>query len=122
MAISLKRVYELPAASDGQRILVERLWPRGMAKERAKIDLWPKEVAPSADLRQWFSHDPGKWRHFKQRYFEELKSPTADLESVLALVRAGPVTFVFAAREERFNNAVALKEYVETGGSGGPRR
>jgi uncharacterized protein YeaO (DUF488 family) len=113
MSISLKRAYDTSAESDGYRILVERLWPRGLSKLDAKIDLWPKEVGPSTQLRLWFNHEPDKWAEFKQRYFEELSTRLEALEQVLERVRVGRVTFVFASREQRFNNAVALKEYVE---------
>lgn len=113
MTISLKRAYEPPAASDGYRILVERLWPRGVAKRDAKIDLWAKEAAPSTALRRWFGHEPAKWSEFKRRYFRELRARPAALKAVLERVRAGRVTFVFAAREPRFNNAIALKQFVE---------
>ena len=113
MSISLKRVYDTPAPSDGCRILVERLWPRGLSKQDAKVDLWPKEAAPSTELRRWFNHEPDKWAEFKRRYFEELRT-RKPLEPILERVRAGHVTFVFASRELRFNNAVALKEYVES--------
>ncbi len=113
MPISLKRAHETPSRSDGCRILVERLWPRGLSKQDAKIDLWPKEVAPSTELRRWFSHDPGKWAEFKRRYFKELRARPESLQPILERIRAGRVTFVFASRESQFNNAVALKEYVE---------
>ena len=113
MAISLKRAYEAPSRSDGCRILVERLWPRGLSKQDAKIDLWAKEAAPSTELRRWFSHEPDKWAEFKRRYFKELRARRESLEPIRERVRAGQVTFVFASRETRFNNAVALKEYVE---------
>ncbi len=113
MTISLKRAYEIPSRSDGCRILVERLWPRGLSKRKAKIDLWSKETAPSSELRRWFSHDPDKWAEFKRRYFEELLDRKESLEPILERVQEGRVTFVFASRELRFNNAVALKEYVE---------
>jgi uncharacterized protein YeaO (DUF488 family) len=113
MRISLKRVYEPPTRSDGFRILVERLWPRGLSKKDAKIDLWAKEAAPSAELRRWFDHRPDKWLEFKRRYFRELDSRGDDLQGLLERVRAGHVTFVFASRETKFNNAVALKEYLE---------
>ena len=113
MAILLKRVYEAPLPSDGCRILVDRLWPRGLAKQDAKIDLWPKELAPSTELRQWFNHEPPKWVEFKRRYFEELGDRSEVLLPIRECVQAGPVTFVFASRELRFNNAVALKEFVE---------
>ena len=113
MPISLKRAYEAPSRSDGCRILVERLWPRGLSKENAQIDLWPKEAAPSAELRRWFNHEPDRWAEFKRRYFKELHIREEALQPILERVRAGRVTFVFASRESRFNNAVALKEYVE---------
>ena len=113
MPIVLKRAYEEPSRSDGCRILVERLWPRGLSKEAAAIDLWVKEAAPSTELRRWFDHDPAKWAEFKRRYFEELRAREGGLDPVLERARAGRVTFVFASKEERFNNAVALKEYVE---------
>ncbi len=113
MPISLKRAYEAPSSSDGCRILVERLWPRGLSKQNAKIDLWTKDAAPTAELRRWFNHDPDKWAEFKQRYFKELQARDAPIDAILERVHAGSVTFVFASRESRFNNAVALKEYVE---------
>ncbi len=113
MSISLKRAYEATSRSDGCRILVERLWPSGLSKQDAKIDLWPKEAAPSTELRRWFHHEPDKWAEFKRRYFKELHARLESVEPILERVRAGRVTFVFASRESRFNNAVALKEYVE---------
>ncbi len=113
MPISLKRAYDPPSRSDGCRILVERLWPRGLSKQNAKIDLWPKEAAPSTELRRWFNHEPGKWAEFKRRYFKELHSREGSLSPILERVGPGPVTFIFASRELRFNNAVALKEYVD---------
>lgn len=112
MSIALKRAYEKPSRSDGCRILVERLWPRGVAKADAKIDLWAKEVAPSTELRRWFDHDPDRWAEFKRRYFAELADREDALTPIREHVRAGPVTFVFGSRETRFNNAVALREYV----------
>ena len=113
LTILLKRAYEAPSRSDGCRILVERLWPRGLSKQAASIELWAKESAPSAELRRWFNHDPEKWDEFKRRYFEELRTRPASLDPVLARLIRGPVTFVFASRETRYNNAVALKEYLE---------
>lgn len=113
MSIKLKRAYESPAQSDGCRILVERLWPRGLARAEAKIDLWAKDVAPSTELRKWFGHDPERWPEFKRRYFHELSQSQEALAPLLEQVRGGPVTFVFGAREMRFNNAVALKQYLE---------
>lgn len=114
--IRAKRVYEEPAATDGCRILVDRIWPRGLAKKSAAIDIWLKEAAPSTSLRKWFGHRPERWLEFKQRYFRELKSPEA--ETALAEIRAkGRVdaTLLFAARDEHHNNAVALMEYLRLG-------
>jgi uncharacterized protein YeaO (DUF488 family) len=113
MPISLKRAYEAPSRSDGCRILVERLWPRGLAKKDARIDLWTKEAAPSSELRRWFDHEPDKWAEFKRRYFKELRAQEEAVETILERVRAGRVTFVFASKELRYNNAVALKQYVK---------
>jgi uncharacterized protein YeaO (DUF488 family) len=113
MSSLLRRAYETPSRSDGFRILVERLWPRGLSKWDAKIDLWPKDVTPSTELRRWFNHEPDKWVEFKRRYFKELHARRESLEPIVDRVGAGRVTFVFASRELRFNNAVALKEYME---------
>lgn len=112
MAIALKRVYDPPARADGKRVLVERLWPRGVSKDRARVDLWLKDAAPSHELRRWFSHDPAKWPEFKQRYFAELDHDPGVLDPLRPLLGNGSVTFVYASREREFNNAVALKEYV----------
>jgi uncharacterized protein YeaO (DUF488 family) len=111
-AIALKRAYEKPSRGDGCRILVERLWPRGLSKRDARIDLWLKEVAPSPELRRWFDHDPDRWAEFQRRYFDELRERGEVLERVREKLRAGKVTFVFASREVRYNNAVALAEYL----------
>lgn len=113
MVISLKRIYEAPSASDGTRILVERLWPRGISKERAAVDYWAKEIAPSHELRKWFNHDAGKWEAFKLRYFAELDQNTVAVADLRARCGGGPVTFVFAARDERLSNASALTNYLE---------
>ncbi len=113
MTVRLKRVYDPPGKSDGARVLVERLWPRGVSKQKAKLALWARELAPSTELRKWFDHEPARWEEFKDRYFAELDARPEAFEPLLALTRAGPVTFVFASREEKLNNAVALREYVE---------
>ncbi|MGB0911748.1 MAG: DUF488 domain-containing protein [Nitrospirales bacterium] len=113
MLILLKRVYEKPVKQDGVRVLVERLWPRGISKERAQVDIWLKDIAPSTDLRKWFSHDPLKWKEFKIRYFAELGTQEALLMEIIARMNNEQVTFVYSSKEERFNNAVALKEYLE---------
>jgi uncharacterized protein YeaO (DUF488 family) len=111
--IKLKRAYDTASVTDGLRILVERLWPRGVSKQKAKIDLWLKDVAPSAELRQWYSHDPAKWPEFRKRYWAELQD-RGDLLSLLKLVAAKmSVTFVYAASDEQRNSALALKEFLE---------
>lgn len=112
MSIVLKRAYEPPAASDGTRILVDRLWPRGLAKEKARIDLWLKDVAPSTELRRWFQHDPEKWLEFKKRYRTELKRSSA-LAELRNLSRQGDVTLVYAARDQLHNEAVVLRQILE---------
>ena len=113
MAVRVKRAYSEPANSDGFRILVDRFWPRGLSKERARVDLWPKEIAPSEGLRKWFAHDREKWAEFKRRYFEELATQRELTEWIRGKARGETVTLVYGAREEGFNNAVALKEYLE---------
>lgn len=113
MNIRIKRVYEPPSEQDGRRILVDRLWPRGLSKTRAQIDRWLKEIAPSNELRKWYGHDPSKWSEFKRRYFAELEA-NAMVKVLLDELRSGPVTFLFGSKEGRINNAVALKEYIET--------
>ena len=112
--IQLKRAYQPPAEADGCRILVDRLWPRGISKQEAHIDFWMKSLAPSDELRQWFGHRPEKWREFKQRYFDELDRMSAEVGELLNEARRGTVTLIFAARDETQNNAVALKEYLES--------
>lgn len=112
--IKVKRVYEKPSQEDGTRLLVDRLWPRGLTKKSADIYIWLKEIAPSHELRQWFDHDPQKWDELKKRYREELKEPvkSAILEQVKKLAKEGTITLLFAAKEEQYNNAVALKEIL----------
>jgi uncharacterized protein YeaO (DUF488 family) len=110
----IKRVYDSPSKEDGKRILVDRLWPRGITKDKASIDEWLKDIAPSNELRRWFSHDPSKWNEFKKRYRKELQNKPALLEQVKKEVKIKNVTFVFSARDTRYNNAVALKEILET--------
>lgn len=113
MPILLKRVYAAPSKHDGYRVLVERLWPRGLSKAQAHVDLWLKDAAPSTTLRKWFGHDPEKWYEFKTRYFTELAQNPSVIEEIRVQAKTAPVTFVYASKEERYNNAVALKEYVE---------
>ncbi len=113
MVIQLKRVYEKPESADGTRILVERLWPRGLSKEKARVDIWLKDAAPSTELRKWFGHDPSKWVEFKKRYYSELEKNPKALDPISNLPEKGNITFVFASKQEEFNNAAALKEYVD---------
>jgi len=105
----IKRVYDLPAKEDGIRILVDRLWSRGISKEKAKIDLWLREIAPSDDLRKWFSHDPKKWEEFKSKYEKELRGKQELLHKIKQIEKEkGIVTLLFSAKDEEHNNAVAL--------------
>jgi uncharacterized protein YeaO (DUF488 family) len=112
--IKLKRVYDPPSASDGQRILVERLWPRGVSKEKANVQMWLKAVAPSAELRKWYKHDLSKWEEFQQRYRGELAKNEDMIEEIEEMAAKGPVTFVYAARDENHNSALVLKKYLES--------
>ena len=111
--IRLKRAYEPPAASDGHRVLVERLWPRGLSKARLRLDRWAKDVAPSQELRRWFGHDPARWPEFRRRYFEELRQREQAWRPLLSRARRGRLTLVYAARDEARNGAVALKQFLD---------
>lgn len=115
MNLQLKRIYETPAKSDGKRILVDRLWPRGLKKEDVSIDLWLKEIAPSSELRKWFGHDPEKWSELKKRYARELDDHPEQVEALKEELENGKVTFLYSAKDQEHNNAVALKEYLEKG-------
>lgn len=108
MKLQIKRVYDEPSPVDGTRILVDRLWPRGLSKERAHVDVWLKDVAPSNDLRKWFGHDPAKWKEFQQRYRLELRHNAAVLEELKKLVSKGPATLLYGAKDEQHNEAVVL--------------
>lgn len=112
--IRTKRVYDTPTPEDGVRVLVDRLWPRGLSKDRARIDEWIRELAPSAELRRWFGHDPARWEEFQTRYHAELSDPSLSdaVEGLLAHERAGTVTLVFAARDGMRNNAIALERFL----------
>jgi uncharacterized protein YeaO (DUF488 family) len=107
--IKLKRVYESPSPKDGLRVLVERLWPRGLTKERAAVDLWLKDVAPSAELRKWFGHDPARWEQFQERYRQELRQKKDAVQLLKQKGKEGTVTLVYAARDEDHNGALVLK-------------
>jgi uncharacterized protein YeaO (DUF488 family) len=111
--IKIKRVYDAPSQEDGTRILVDRLWPRGLSKERAQVDLWLREIAPTHELRKWYSHDPAKWQEFKARYAKEMKDKEDLIGEILRKAKGGTITFLYGSTEQRLNNAVALKEYVE---------
>jgi uncharacterized protein YeaO (DUF488 family) len=113
--LRLKRVYEEPSPADGQRVLVERLWPRGLTKARARVDLWLKDVAPSPELRKWFGHDPAKWDEFRRRYWRELHAQREAVDLLRREAKKGAVTLVYAARDEERNGAVALKAFIERG-------
>src|SRR5665213_3116761 len=109
--VKLKRVYETPAKEDGTRILVDRLWPRGLTKQKASIDLWLKEIAPTAELRKWFNHELGKWNDFKKKYVGELKKNKEQVSLLKEQLMKGIVTLVYAAKDEAHNEALGLKEW-----------
>jgi uncharacterized protein YeaO (DUF488 family) len=110
--IRLKRAYEPPAASDGKRILVDRLWPRGVKKAAAAIDMWAKDIAPSTELRQWFGHETGRWDEFRRRYVAELARKTDLINELRALARNRPITLVFGAHDQTHNDAVVLRKVL----------
>ena len=112
MKLQIKRVYEEPSRPDGTRILVDRLWPRGLTKEKAKVDIWLKDIAPSTELRKWFGHDPARWTEFKARYRRELKSKADLLDVVKEKAAKGPVTLLYGAKDEAHNEAVVLQELL----------
>jgi uncharacterized protein YeaO (DUF488 family) len=123
--IQIKRVYDPPAKSDGPRFLVERLWPRGVKKDRLALTGWIKDVAPSTELRQWFNHDPSKWMEFQRRYRAELDSHPAAWQPILALAKQTDVTLLFSSHDTEHNNVVALKTYLDAqlpGAKPGPQR
>jgi uncharacterized protein YeaO (DUF488 family) len=113
MEIRIKRAYDPPEPSDGIRVLVDRIWPRGLSKERLQLAVWLRDLAPSSGLRRWFGHDPQKWEEFRRRYFRELAERPEALEALREQLERGRVTLVYAASNEQQNNAVALKEYLE---------
>jgi uncharacterized protein YeaO (DUF488 family) len=111
--IKLKRVYENPSPKDGLRVLVERLWPRGLTKERAAVNLWLKDVAPSPELRKWFGHDPARWEQFQERYRQELREKKDAVRLLKEKGKENTVTLVYAARDEDHNGALALKKFLQ---------
>jgi uncharacterized protein YeaO (DUF488 family) len=112
LSIRLKRAYEGPGRNDGFRVLVDRVWPRGVKKDDLRIDRWLKEIAPSSELRKWFGHDRAKWDEFKERYFQELSEKVEPVQELIEKARSGRITLVFGAKDREANNAVALKEYL----------
>ncbi len=114
MDVNVKRAYASPGPNDGYRVLVDRLWPRGVSKSDACIDEWWKECAPSTALRKWFSHDPAKWGRFKQRYTAELEANSEEVAQSVNRAGHGPITLVYGAKDEQHNHAIVLKEFIET--------
>jgi uncharacterized protein YeaO (DUF488 family) len=114
MQVRTKRIYEQADPADGRRILVDRLWPRGIAKSKARIDFWARSVSPSNELRRWYGHDPEKWDEFRQRYFEELDANPEGVSELRSHLGTGAVTLLYSSTETRLNNASALKDYLET--------
>ena len=112
--VRVKRVYEAPAGSDGTRILVDRIWPRGLSREKAHIDLWLRDLGPSEELRKWFGHDPDRWLTFKSRYFEELEKFADALKDIKSSIHNTDITLLYAARDRNHNNALALMELLKS--------
>lgn len=113
--LRLKRAYDDPESADGLRILADRLWPRGLRRQEARIDLWAKELAPSTELRRWFGHDPAKWPEFQSRYRAELEGREAEAGALRARIGTGTATLVFAAKDSARNNAVVLRDFLLSG-------
>lgn len=113
MAIKIKRVYEQPNDGDGTRVLVDRLWPRGLTKEKARVEVWFKEIAPSTELRKWFGHDPEKWKRFRGRYETELRHNRDLIKMLKSKAREGTITLLYGARDEKHNEALVLKQFLE---------
>jgi len=112
--IQTKRVYESPNVADGYRILVDRVWPRGMTKERVRVSLWLKSIAPSAELRTWFNHDPSRWKDFKKRYYVELGEHPDGVKELCDAIARGTITLIYSAKDHKHNQAIALREYLLT--------
>ena len=117
MIIQLKRAFYPASEKDGYRVLVDRIWPRGLRKEEVRVDDWMKEIAPSTELRKWFGHEPAKWAEFRRRYFAELSHRRELVNMLLEIARSRPLTLVYSAKDEEHNNAVALREYLGAEGA-----
>jgi len=115
MDVRLKRIYEPAAASDGYRVLIDRLWPRGVSREQAKIDQWERELSPSTELREWFGHDPSRFEEFRRRYIDELRNHRSRISELRRRARQGTLTLVYSARDSKHNNAVVLAEVLRRG-------
>lgn len=113
MIVHIKRVYETPASGDGYRVLVDRIWPRGLGRKEARVDRWCKEIAPSSELRRWFGHDPSRWEEFRRRYRKELEQSPELVAEFMANARSAELTLLFSARDVQHNNAVVLREWLE---------
>ena len=113
MKLEIKRVYEEPGKDDGMRILVDRLWPRGLSREKADVDLWLKEIAPSTELRKWFGHVPDRWKEFQKRYHHELENNIESVSKLKELIKKGLVTLVYGAKDKEHNEALVLKEWLD---------
>ena len=111
--IKTKRVYDKPEEADGFRILVDRIWPRGLKKNDSRIDSWQKDISPSTSLRKWFNHDQRKWNEFKNRYYVELNDKQELVESFLKKTKEGTITLLYSSKQEKYNNAIALKEFLD---------
>ncbi len=122
VTLRMKRIHEGSARSDGRRVLVDRLWPRGVSKAEARIDFWAKSVSPSQELRRWYQHDPEKWPEFRRRYFAELDANSSGVAELRSQLGGGTATLLFSSKEARLNNAAALLEYLESGKEGGGDR
>ena len=114
MQLHIKRIYDEPEESDGRRILIDRLWPRGVSKQAARIDFWAKAIAPSNELRRWYRHEPSKWAEFRDRYFAELDSNPESVAELKSQLGTGTATLLFGSKEQRLNNASALLEYLQS--------
>jgi len=114
MDIRVKRIYDHTDPEDGFRILVDRLWPRGLSKQDARVDSWMKSIAPSNELRKWYNHDPEKWTEFKERYYTELAENSEAITELLAHIKHGRVSLLYSSKEQNLNNAIALRDYISS--------